>query len=91
MSQHHGHYIRRSDSYKKPVEVATSDPILQSNTAIQVITDSPRHRFHRDVLAHTVAGRVDNARAFRVRMQGASRPALTSVRKPAKTEFLEYP
>lgn len=75
---------------QKTVEVAASDPILRSNTAIQVITGSPRHRFHCDV-ACTVAGRVDNARACRcrLRVQGASRPRF--VRKPAKSEFLEYP
>lgn len=62
---------------QKTVEVAASDPILRSNTAIQVITGSPRHRFHCAVLlAHRVAEWVDNARACRcrLRMQGASRP-----------------
>lgn len=44
MSQHHGHNIRRSDSYKN-YAVASSVSILRSNTAIQIITGGP-HRFH---------------------------------------------
>lgn len=92
MSQHHGHNIRRSDAFlQKADAVASSESILRSNTAIQVITGVPHHRFHCDgAQTHREAQRADNTHAFRVRMQSASRSPLTSVRKPAKSEFPEY-
>lgn len=78
-------------SYKKADAVASSESILRSNTAIQVITGGPRHRFHCDAAqTHREGQRADNTHAFRVRMQSASRSPLTSVRKPAKSEFPEY-
>ena len=79
------HILQKADA------VASSKSILRSNTAIQVITGGPRHRFHCDgAQTHWEAERTDNTHAFRVRMQSASRSPLTSVRKPAKSEFPEY-
>ncbi|CAD0203502.1 unnamed protein product [Chrysodeixis includens] len=76
---------------KKADAVASSESILRSNTAIQVITGGPRHRFHCDAAqTHREGQGADNTHAFRVRMQSASRSPLTSVRKPAKSEFPEY-
>lgn len=89
MSQHHGHYIRRSDYFlQKPEEraAAASATILRSNTAIQVITDGPRHRFHCGDATHTFAG--DNTHTFRVRMRGASRSPLGSRENPPKASSL---
>lgn len=49
MSQHHGHNIRRSDSFLTKSRCGcVAESILRSNTAIQVITGGPRHRFHCD-------------------------------------------
>lgn len=58
------------------------------NTAIQVITDSPRHRFHCDGATHTSEY---GTHAFLERMRDASRSPLALMRKPAKSEFPDYP
>lgn len=83
------HFLQKAEA------VASSKSILRSNTAIQVITGGPRHKFHcNGAQTHREEKRADNTHAFRVRMQSASRSLLTSAKTRQKrvprVPFMRY-